>query len=195
MSSVFDALASGYDLGLWPLEVAVLRRMRRRAFPKVEGQVLEVGVGTGVNLPLYPPTATVVALDASAPMLRRALRRPARARVRAVQADLHRLPFRDGAFDAVTGSLVFCSVADPQRGLGEVFRVLRPGGRLVLLEHTRGRGLGAWLTDRLHPLWLAWNGVCHLNRETNRTVREVGFRLQREESHILGIFRLLEGVR
>ncbi|MCX8067532.1 MAG: class I SAM-dependent methyltransferase [Anaerolineae bacterium] len=195
MSSVFDALASGYDLGLWPLEVAVLRRMRRQAFPKVEGQVLEVGVGTGVNLPLYPPTATVVALDASAPMLRRALRRPARARVRAVQADLHRLPFRDGAFDAVTGSLVFCSVADPQRGLGEVFRVLRPGGRLVLLEHTRGRGLGAWLTDRLHPLWLAWNGVCHLNRETNRTVREVGFRLQREESHILGIFRLLEGVR
>lgn len=195
MSSVFDVLASGYDLGIWPLEVTILRRMRRRAFPKVEGQVLEVGVGTGVNLPLYPPTATVVALDASAPMLRRALRRPARARVRAVQADLHHLPFRDGAFDAVTGSLVFCSVADPQRALLEVHRTLRSGGRLVLLEHTRGYGPGAWLTDFFHPLWLAWNGVCHLNRETGQTVRKVGFRLQREESHILGIFRLLEGVR
>lgn len=190
---VFDALASGYDLGLLPLEVAVLRRMRRRAFPKVEGHVLEVGVGTGVNLPLYPPTATVVALDFSAPMLRRALRRPARARVRAVRADLHHLPFRDGAFDVVTGSLVFCSVAGPERALAEVYRVLRPGGRLLLLEHTRGQGLGAWLTDRLHPLWLAWNGVCHLNRETARLVRQAGFHLRREESRVLGIFRLMEG--
>ncbi|MCX7856165.1 MAG: class I SAM-dependent methyltransferase [Anaerolineae bacterium] len=193
MSSVFDALASGYDLGLWPLEVAVLRRMRRQAFPKVEGQGLEGGVGTGVNLPFYPPTATVVALDASAPMLRRALRRPARAFVWAVQADPHCLPFRDGAFDAVTGSLVFCSVAEPERALGEVYRVLRPGGRLLLLEHTRGQGLGAWLTDRLHPLWLAWNGVCHLNRETARSIRQSGFRLRREESRVLGIFRLIEG--
>jgi ubiquinone/menaquinone biosynthesis C-methylase UbiE len=189
----FDSLASGYDLGMWPLEVAVLRRMRRRAFPDVAGRVLEVGVGTGVNLPLYPPGATVVALDRSGPMLRRALRRPTRARVFAVQADLHRLPFRDSAFDAVTGSLVFCSVARPERALGEVYRVLRPGGRLLLLEHTRGRGLGAWLTDRLHPLWFAWNGVCHLNRETVRTLRDVGFRLHREETRILGIFRLIEG--
>ncbi|MFN3761833.1 MAG: class I SAM-dependent methyltransferase [Anaerolineae bacterium] len=190
---VFDALASGYDLGMLPLEVAVLRRMRRLAFPKVAGRVLEVGVGTGVNLPFYPSGATVVAIDLSAPMLRQARRRPARARVRAVQADIHHLPFRDGAFEAVTGSLVFCSVAEPERALGEVYRVLRPGGRLLLLEHTRGRGPGAWLTDRLHPLWLAWNGVCHLNRETAQAVRQAGFRLRREESRILGIFRLIEG--
>lgn len=178
-----------------PLEVAVLRRMRRRAFPTVAGRVLEVGVGTGVNLPLYPPGATVVALDFSAPMLRQALCRPARARVRAVQADIHHLPFRDGAFDAVTGSLVFCSVAEPERALGEVYRVLQPGGHLLLLEHTRGRGAGAWLTDLLHPLWFAWNGVCHLNRETVRTLQEAGFQLQREEPRILGIFRLIEGVK
>lgn len=190
---VFDALASGYDLGMLPLEAAVLRRMRRRAFPEVTGRVLEVGVGTGVNLPLYPPGASVVALDASAPMLRRARRRPACARVAAVQADLHHLPFRDGAFDAVTGSLVFCSVADPERALGEVHRVLRPGGRLVLLEHTRGRGPGAWLTDLLHPLWFAWNGVCHLNRETVRSVQAAGFHIRREETRALGIFRLIEG--
>jgi ubiquinone/menaquinone biosynthesis C-methylase UbiE len=193
--TVFDSLASGYDLGMLPLEAAVLRRMRRRAFPGVAGQVLELGVGTGVNLPLYPPEATIVAVDHSAPMLRRALRRPARAPVRAVQADVHRLPFRDGAFDAVTGSLVFCSVTEPGRALAEVHRVLRPDGRLVLLEHTRGRGLGAWLTDRLHPLWFAWNGVCHLNRETARAVHQAGFRLLREETRVLGIFRLLEGVK
>jgi ubiquinone/menaquinone biosynthesis C-methylase UbiE len=128
-------------------------------------------------------------------MIQRALRRPARARVRAVQADLHHLPFRDGAFDAVTGSLVFCSVAEPDRALGEVYRVLRPGGCLILLEHTRGRGSGAWLTDLLHPLWFAWNGVCHLNRETVQSIQQAGFRLQREESRILGIFRLIGGVK
>ncbi len=195
MGFVFDALVSGYDLGILPLEVAVLQRMRRRAFPTAEGRVLEVGIGTGVNLPLYPPGATVVALDFSRPMLRRARHRPARARIQAVQADLHRLPFQDGAFDTVTGSLVFCSVAEPERALGEVYRVLRPGGRLLLLEHTRGRGAGAWLTDRLHPLWFAWNGVCRLNRETTRSVQQAGFRLQREESRILAIFRLIEGVK
>ncbi len=175
-----------------PLEVALLRRMRR-AFSRMAGRLLEVGVGTGTNLPLYPPEAKVVALDFSAPMLRRAIRRPTRASLQAVQADIHRLPFRDGAFDGVTGSLVFCSVADPEGALGEVYRVLRPRGRLLLLEHTRGRGLGAWLTDHLHPLWLVWNGVCHLNRETTQTIREAGFRLRREETRILGIFRLIEG--
>ncbi|MGQ9709979.1 MAG: class I SAM-dependent methyltransferase [Anaerolineae bacterium] len=195
LRSVFDRIASGYDLGMLPLEAAVLRRMRRRAFPHVRGRILEVGVGTGVNLPLYPPGAAIVAVDHSAPMLRRALRRPARARVGAVQADIHYLPFRDGAFDAVTGSLVFCSVAEPERALGEVYRVLRPGGRLLLLEHTRGQGAGAWLTDLLHPLWFAWNGVCHLNRETARALPAAGFRLLGEETQILGIFRLLKGVK
>ncbi len=193
MTSVFDRIASGYDLGMLPLEVAVLRRLRRRAFPQVRGRVLEVGVGTGVNLPLYPSEATVVALDHSAPMLRQALHRRARAHVWAVQADVHRLPFPAGAFDAVTGSLVFCSVSQPLQALAEVRRVLCPGGRLLLVEHTRGEGPGAWLTDRLHPLWLAWNGVCHLNREPGRLVREAGFRIRREEARILGIFRLLEG--
>lgn len=190
---LFDRLATGYDLGMLPLEVMVLSRLRRQAIPSVRGRVLEVGVGTGINLPLYPPAARVVALDFSAPMLRRAVHRPVQAHIHGVQADIHHLPFPADTFDAVTGSLVFCSVVDPERALGEVHRVLRPGGQLVLLEHTRGRGLGAWLTDRLHPLWLAWNGVCHLNRETGQEVQKAGFRLEQEETRILGIFRLLRG--
>jgi len=154
-----------------------------------------MGGGTGVNLPLFPTEGAIVALKHSSSMPWRGLRRPAPAPVGAVQALGDPPPFLVGSVDAVTGSLVFCSVAGPGRALGEVYRVLRPGGRLVLLEHTRGRGLGAWLTDRLHPLWFAWNGVCHLNRETARRVQEAGFRLLREESRVLGIFRLLEGVK
>ncbi len=191
--SVFDGLVTGYDRGMLPLEWAVLRQLRRRAFPLVTGQVLEVGVGTGVNLPLYSSEAQVVALDASGPMVAQAARRPTRALVRPVQADVEHLPFASGSFDTVTGSLLFCSVRDPVRGLKEIHRVLRPGGRLVLVEHTRGKGIGAWLTDLLHPIWFALNGTCHLNRETGRMVREAGFRQVREETGGLGIFRVIEG--
>ena len=94
----------------------------------------------------------------------------------------------------MAASLVFCSVSDPARGLAEARRVLRSGGRLVLLEHTRGSGLGRWLTDALHPLWCAWSRECHLNRETARSVVEAGFRVQRVEQHALRIVRVIEAV-
>ncbi len=193
--SVFDDLATGYDRGMLPLEVAILRGLRQRAFASLQGRVLELGVGTGVNLPLYTTRAWVVALERSGPMVRVAAGRRTRASVRYLQADVHSIPFPDAVFDAVASSLLFCSVADPLRALAEVRRVLRPGGRLVMLEHTRGNGLGGWLTDLFNPLWLSISRECHLNRETDRTVVEAGFRLVRQETHWMGIFRLLEGVR
>lgn len=193
--SVFDGLASGYDLGMLPLELLALRALRAEAFGAVSGNVLEVGVGTGVNLPLYAADAQVVAVDASRPMVEVAAGRRTGATMWAVEADVQHLPFADGTFDMVTGSLLFCSVADPERGLGELRRVLVTGGQLRLVEHTRGDGLGAWLTDLFHPLWFAFNGVCHLNRETVETVIQAGFRLIHLESRVLGIFRLIEAVK
>jgi ubiquinone/menaquinone biosynthesis C-methylase UbiE len=190
--AVFDGLASGYDLGMLPLEWLIFRRLRRQTFPPLCGDVLELGAGTGVNLPLYGPGACLVACDASGEMLVRAARRRTRAPVALAQADAQRLPFADGSFDVVTASLLFCSIADPARGLTEVRRVLRSGGRLVLLEHTRGSGLGAWLTDTFHPLWHTWSRECHLNRETARTVTEAGFEVQRVEQYALGIVRMIE---
>ena len=74
----------------------------------------------------------------------------------------------------------------------EAAGVLHPGGRLVLLEHTRGSGLGAWLTDILHPLWHTWSRECHLNRETAQTVAKMGFEVQRVERHAMGIVRVIE---
>ena len=210
--SIFDGLLSGYDRGMLLLELLVLRRLRRRMFPPLCGNVLEIGVGTGVNLPLYEPGACVTGCDASSRALKSAARRRPRASAALVQADVQRLPFADGSFDVVAASLVFCSIVDPARGLSEAQRVLRhpglqnepadhergrmgeeqTGGRLVLLEHTRGTGVGAWLTDVLQPVWNIWSHECRLNRETTRTVAAAGFRVLRVEQHVLGIVRVIE---
>jgi SAM-dependent methyltransferase len=222
--SAFDSPSSTYDRGMLLLERLIFRQLRRRIFPRLGGDVLELGVGTGVNLPLYGSGARVTGCDANGEMLAWAARRHTRATAALVQADAQRLPFADGSFDVVAASLVFCSVADPARALAEARRVLhrpaptcpdrgrrakghcpepeegrcpelgegRPGGRLVLLEHTRGSGLGAWLTDVLHPLWDTWSRECRLNRETARAVAAAGFQVQRVEHHALGIVRVIE---
>ena len=192
--SVFDGLAPVYDRGMLPLELLLLRGLRQRVFPRLRGDVLELGVGTGVNLPLYRPGARVVGCDASKDVLAWSTRRSTQVSVVLTQADVQCLPFADCSFDVVAGSLVFCSVANPARGLAEAKRVLRPGGRLVLLEHTRGNGLGAWLTDVLHPVWHSWSRECHLNRETARAVAQVGFQVQRLEQHVLGIVKVIEAI-
>jgi ubiquinone/menaquinone biosynthesis C-methylase UbiE len=192
--SDFDSVACAYDRGMQPLEWLLLRRLRRRAFGGLHGQVLELGTGTGVNLPLYAEAARVVACDVSRPMLAQAARRPGH-RAMLVQADAQHLPFASGSFDIVAGSLVFCSLDDPERGLAEAKRALRRGGRLLLLEHMRGRGLGAWLTDTLQPLYQRWSHECRLNRETLRAVEVAGFRLLAVHSVWLGIVRLIEAAR
>jgi ubiquinone/menaquinone biosynthesis C-methylase UbiE len=175
-----------------PLELMILRRLRRQAFAALQGDVLEVGAGTGVNLPFYGPDARVTGCDASEEMLGKVARRRAEGRVALVRADVQRLPFAGGSFGAVAASLTFCSVADPVRALVEARRVLRQGGLLVLLEHTRGSGAAAWLTDLLNPLWHAWSGECHLNRETAQSVAEAGFDVRRVARYVLGIFRVIE---
>jgi len=190
--SIYDEISGVYDCGMLPLEWLVLRRLRRRVFPHLRGDVLELGVGTGVNLPLYGPETRVVACDTSRQVLRQAAHRHLQARVSFVQADAQRLPFASGSFAIAAASLLFCSVRDPVQGLKEARRVLRRDGRLVLLEHTRGSGVGGSLTRLLDPLWRTWSRECHLDRETTRSVVEAGFVLRRVERHWLGIVRVIE---
>jgi ubiquinone/menaquinone biosynthesis C-methylase UbiE len=194
--SVFDGIATTYDLALWPLEVAILRRLRARLIKNVHGQVLEIGAGTGANLPYYTGEARVFALDASADMLRMARRRPCQTCATATQADGQILPFANNTFDMVLATLVFCSVSNPLQAMAEIKRVMKHGGLLLLMEHTRGvHPITRWLTDTFHPVWYKLNGSCHLNRETARTVAQAGFVVTHVERRFGGIVQLIYGER
>jgi ubiquinone/menaquinone biosynthesis C-methylase UbiE len=151
-------------------------RWRRWLVSGARGRTLDLGCGTGRNLPMLPPDTRAVALDPSAEALQRARRRASA--VPLVQARAEALPFRDGTFDTVLSGLVFCSVAEPGRGLAEVRRVLRPGGQLRMLEHVRA--VTRWrarLQDFIQPAWTWVAGGCHPNRDTEGTLAGAGFRV------------------
>lgn len=175
-----------------PLEYLLFRSLRRRLYPFLRGRILEVGAGTGVNAPLYAPSVELVATDLSEPMLRQARRRTLRARAYWVQADTESLPFTESSFACVAASLVFCSIKNPQIALSEIWRVLQPGGWLVLLEHVRGQnGLARWLTDMLESPWHRFSTSCHLNRDSAAAVERAGFRIACAPRYRMGLVQII----
>lgn len=173
----WDRKARLYDLFTAPAERMLgLARGRAWVFRRVpKGRVLEVGAGTGKNLPEYPAGSAVVATDLSAGMLARAMEKAGRSpgTARFVLTDAENLAFKDGVFDAVVATCVFCSVPDPVRGLQEVQRVLRPGGQAVLLEHMRPAGILGRIFDLLDPVASRLMGP-HINRRTLENIRKAG---------------------
>lgn len=182
----YNRNARFYNLAELPMEWLFYRRWRRRLFSRLRGgRLLEVGVGTGKNLPYYPPGAWAAAIDLSEGMMSRA--RPlAQARgVHLVQMDAQRLAFRDNSFDAVVATFVFCSVPEPVVGLQEIRRVLKPDGQVLLLEHVLPQNpLLRALFNALDPLVSALSGV-HINRRTAENLRRAGLRIH-EEKNLLG---------
>lgn len=141
------------------------------------GRILEVGAGTGKNVPHHPPGGRIILTDVSPEMLRRAKRRArGRPEFSFVVTDAQALAFKDQAFDAALATCVFCSVADPAAGLHEVRRTLKPGAPAVLLEHIRPPGLRGRLFDFLDPLASRLLGP-HINRRTLETVQRAGLPL------------------
>jgi ubiquinone/menaquinone biosynthesis C-methylase UbiE len=193
-NSTFDRIAVPYDRGMAPLEKLWLHQLRARLVPQATGRVLEIGVGTGANFRFYAPSACVTAVDESADMLTVAAHRAVTLDRCAHfgRMDTEHLGFPTGLFDTVVASLVLCSVLDQQRALAELKRVLKPGGKLLLLEHMRPQNRPlAWLSDLANVPWYALNGRCHLNRETQGAVLQAGFQVDQVESVLGGLFRLI----
>jgi len=192
---IWDRFAPHYDAGLLLLERR-LAGWRQELLAGVRGRVLEVGAGTGANLPHYPPGTDLVLTEPSAGMLSRA---QARAADLGYAPDIRRasaqsLPFPDAAFDAVVSTLVFCNVPEPAAGLGEIRRVLKPGGRLLMIEHVRPpnpllAGVAAGLDLITARIWGE-----HLTRETQREVARAGFEVVEDVPLWLwGTFRRIVG--
>ncbi len=177
-----------YDALMGLADALGFRGWRRRLVAGVRGGVLEIGCGTGRNVPLYPDAAQVVALDPDLAALRRARKRVPEALFVVARAEA--LPFADAQFDTVVSGLVFCSVQDPDRGLGEIRRVLRAEGQLRMLEHVRHRCPSlAWVQDQVQPAWTCVTGGCYPNRDTEAAVERAGFVIEAEDREARGVMR------
>ena len=172
--------AAMYDKLLAANEEAGLRAMRTELLGEAAGRTLEIGAGTGVNAEHYTDAVTELVLTEPDPHMVKRLReaifaRPPRAgSVRVLEAGIHNLPFDAGSFDTVVCTLVLCSVPEPERAVREIRRVLRPGGRLLYIEHVRDRDgtrRARW-QDRLERPWGFFLGGCHPNRDTGRLIAE-----------------------
>jgi ubiquinone/menaquinone biosynthesis C-methylase UbiE len=154
------------------------QRHRDELIRGLAGRVLEIGAGTGLNLPRYGEAARVVAVEPEPTMARMASvrGREAAAHVGVLRGVAEALPFRDGAFDAVVACYVLCSVADPASAIAELRRVLRPGGPLRVYEHVRsGDPRWARVQDLITPVWHRFGCNCHPNRNTGALLEAGGF--------------------
>ncbi len=179
-----------YDPLMRPIEALGMSRRRAALIGDARGLVLEVGAGTGLNLPHYREASLVIATEPEQAMLLQARERAASARVpvRLLCAGAEALPFADSTFDCALATCVFCTVPDPQAGFRELRRVLKPGGELRLLEHIRAPAeWAARLQDAAAPGWSRLAGGCRLNRPTLETALEAGFRVERLEKRFGGV--------
>lgn len=190
----YERIASWYDLIEGVPELLGLARLRRRLVARAEGSVLEVAAGTGRNFPLYPPGCQLTAVDLSPSMLAVARRRAVRLGLdaRLFVMDAAALDFPDRHFDTVVSTCSLCTFPDPVAALGEMGRVCRQDGRILLLEHGRSKRawLGRWQDRRAESHARAVG--CYWNREPQDLVREAGLAVVAARRSVLGVVHSLE---
>ena len=187
---IYDAtwgrgFAAVYDRGLKATEDAGLRETRRETLAAARGRTIDLGAGTGVNAALFPSEVSELVLAEPDPHMLKKLRAKLPIEgpgVSAIQAPAEKLPFEDDSFDTAVFTLVLCTVPDPGAALAEAARILRPGGRLLFVEHVRAedQGLARW-QDRLEKPWRFLADGCHCNRDTVSLIEASPFELQQVE--------------
>jgi len=166
-----------------------LRKPRARVLAGARGRILEIGFGTGRNLPHYPPTVrSIEAIDPDLDLDRLSLPRIREARVRVDfhHFDAEHLPFGQDSFDTVVSTMTLCSIPDVGHALAEIRRVLKPGGRFLFLEHGRSpEARVARAQERIEPYWKPLAGGCHLARPVRELVQQSGLELREAQSYYL----------
>lgn len=172
----YNRIARVYDILEWPMEMMV-SGWRERLMSGAKGKVLEVGVGTGKNIPYYPDDAEVTGIDFSERMIEKAKKKSSeRDNVKVLLMDAEKMLFEDNFFDTVITSCVFCSVPDPVRGLEEIRRVCKSGGKILMLEHVRSdKKIVGKMMDVMNTIPLHIYGA-NINRRTYDNLLKAGFR-------------------
>jgi ubiquinone/menaquinone biosynthesis C-methylase UbiE len=192
---IFAAL---YDHLIGVAERNFLRPHRAWLAGELTGRVLDVGSGTGLSFAHYSAGADVVGVEPDPHMLQRARPRAEALgrRIPLLEACAEALPFPDASFDAAVSALVLCTVQDLEQALGELRRVLRPGGTLRFLEHVRSPSPGwARFQDAVTPLWSRLGGGCRPNRDTLAAIERAGFRIAEIEQYAKGPYPVRVFVR
>lgn len=172
----YNRISMLFDLLEKPME-GFSAKWRKEIMAEVYGDVLEVGMGTGKNIPYYPADVNVVGIDFSRNMLNKAIRKYDNnyKNITFREMDAQKMDFADNTFDCVLTSCVFCSVPIPVQGLKEIRRVCKPDGKIVMLEHVRSDGkIVGPLMDALNPIPLYLYGA-NINRDTVGNLRKAGF--------------------
>jgi ubiquinone/menaquinone biosynthesis C-methylase UbiE len=177
--------AALYDPIFWRTERGGNAARRAELLGSAQGTVLELGAGTGLNLEHYPDDVELVLTEPEEPMAKRleGKLKEAKRPGNVLRAGAEALPLADDSVDTVVSTLVLCTVGDPDRSLQEARRVLKPGGRLLFLEHVAaepGTSLAKW-QERMHGPWFHFACGCHTNRNTEASIRDAGFEV--EELH------------
>jgi phosphatidylethanolamine/phosphatidyl-N-methylethanolamine N-methyltransferase len=191
----YDRIAPYFEGLEAVMEGLFFKNWRKKLWAKVDGyHILEVGVGTGKNFDYYPADARITAIDFSQEMLKQATHKKDRKNI-SVELDLmdvQSLSFADNSFDTVIGSFVFCSVPLPLKGLKELYRVCKPGGQVLLLEHVvSSKPLIARVMNFINPVIVALVGA-NINRNTIKNVKACCFTSVRVDEHSSDIIKLIE---
>lgn len=171
----YNRYSKFYDIFELPMET-FFSKFRPDLVCYAEGNVLEVGVGTGKNLGYYPDDVHVTAIDLSPGMLSKAKKKfPNKKNITFLEMDIQSTTFEDNVFDTIIGSFVFCSVPDPVKGLNELRRICKPGGKIYLLEHVRSnKKIIGPILDIFNPIPVILFGF-NINRNTTNNIKKAGF--------------------
>jgi ubiquinone/menaquinone biosynthesis C-methylase UbiE len=189
--------SSFYDFVTFMDNMGKNARVKREMFSRVKGKVLEVGIGTGHNLRYYPREGDFTGIDISEKMLEKAEKRVQKypKPVKLEVMDAQNMMFPDETFDTVVTTCVFCSIPDPVKGLSEIKRVLKPGGRLFMYEHVLSRNrLLAFLVNMMNPI-VSWVLGPNINRDTVANVKKAGLSVVMEENIQYDVFKRIDAVK
>lgn len=187
---IYDKYAKGYDKAFAPFEKRFLAKWRKETLSYLpeNAQILEIGAGTGANFEFYPTSKCAVASEISIKMLEVAKQKTNE--IKLVQADAKKLPFAANSFDAAFATLVFCSIPKPENAFMELRRIIKPNGKIILLEHIRPKGFLGYVFDFLNIFTMFLIEDC-FNRQTAKLAKDSGLKIIEIKEKAFGIVNLI----